>query len=329
MAVTTPAPVGPNRFDRIVATLRAHGERVTSARTAVLRVLARLRPPRAPDGGGHRRRGAAVDPGLHRATVYRTLDLLADLGVVEHVHVAHGAVVYHLTEERHQHLVCESCGAVIEAPVETLDELGPGSSTIRVPARAGHFPLTGLCARCADPAASGAPTATTTTTSTTTIEVAGAKRCERHPLPPREARRYVRTRCDTLASGPLDVGAAPVRRRQGTTPPRNGESGGKGTRCTFRTAISAPRPVGVFGAAMVPVWATAARRVRKVVKTRLRAAARARLRVLLPRDDVQRSDPGRHDRARGGGRPRRVPARSVGGRDRGQHRAAHPGAVLR
>ena len=39
MVVTTPTPMGPNRFDDIVATLRAHGERVTGARTAVLRVL--------------------------------------------------------------------------------------------------------------------------------------------------------------------------------------------------------------------------------------------------------------------------------------------------
>ena len=92
-----------------------------------------------------------LDPGLHRATVYRTLDLLAELGVVEHVHVAHGAAVYHLTEERHQHLVCESCGAVLEAPVDVVDELAARIEReygFRV--RAGHFPLTGVCADCAD-----------------------------------------------------------------------------------------------------------------------------------------------------------------------------------
>jgi Fur family ferric uptake transcriptional regulator len=152
------ATVPQDRFDRIVATLRAHGERVTSTRAAVLRVLV--------DSDHHEHLTAAdvaaavrdLDPGLHRATVYRTLDLLADLGVVEHVHVAHGAVVYHLTEERHQHLVCESCGAVTEAPVETLDELGTRiEHEFGFRLRAGHFPLTGLCARCADPAAPGAP----------------------------------------------------------------------------------------------------------------------------------------------------------------------------
>jgi Fe2+ or Zn2+ uptake regulation protein len=141
--------VEPDRFDRIVATLRERGERVTGTRTAVLRVLL--------DTDHHTHLTAAdiaeqvqqLDPGLHRATVYRTLDLLAELGVVEHVHVAHGAAVYHLTEERHQHLVCESCGAVLEAPVEVVDELAARIERdygFRV--RAGHFPLTGLCADC-------------------------------------------------------------------------------------------------------------------------------------------------------------------------------------
>ena len=61
----------------------------------------------------------------------------------------------------------------------------------------------------------------------------------------------------------------------------------------------------------------------------LRAAARDRRRVLLPRHDVQRADPRRHDRARGRRGAGRGAARTVGGGDRGEHRAADPGAVLR
>ena len=138
-----------SRLDRIVGKLRANGERVTDARVAVLHALV--------DSDEHEHRTAAdiveaaqrVDPQLHRATVYRTLDLLEEIGVVEHVHVEHGAVVFHLSDERHQHLVCESCGLVLEAPIEVVDDLGKQlERTYRFHLHAGHSPLTGLCDEC-------------------------------------------------------------------------------------------------------------------------------------------------------------------------------------
>jgi Fe2+ or Zn2+ uptake regulation protein len=138
-----------DRLDRIVGVLRANGERVTEARLAVLHALL--------DSDGHRhltaadvvRSARALDPALHRATVYRTLDLLTDLGIVEHVHVEHGAVVFHLTDERHQHLVCEVCGRVIDAPIGLLDDLARDiDRTYGFALHAGHEPLTGVCRSC-------------------------------------------------------------------------------------------------------------------------------------------------------------------------------------
>ena len=138
-----------DRLDRIVAKLRANGERVTDARVAVLHALL--------DSDAHEHRTAADivaaaqrrDPQLHHATVYRTLDLLEHIGVVEHVHVEHGAVVFHLTDERHQHLVCESCGLVVDAPIEVVEDLAKElERTYRFHLHAGHSPLTGLCREC-------------------------------------------------------------------------------------------------------------------------------------------------------------------------------------
>ena len=141
--------MGAHRLDHILETLRGNGERVTDARVVVLHALL--------DSDEHEHRTAAdivetaqrIDPQLHRATVYRTLDLLESLGVVEHVHVEHGAVVFHLTDERHQHLVCESCGRVVEAPISVVSTLADDlRRAYGFRLHAGHSPLTGRCRDC-------------------------------------------------------------------------------------------------------------------------------------------------------------------------------------
>lgn len=58
----------------------------------------------------------STDPGVHRATVYRTLDVLADLGIVSHRHAGGGATVYHFAADpaghEHLHAHCRECGEV-------------------------------------------------------------------------------------------------------------------------------------------------------------------------------------------------------------------------
>ena len=89
-------------------------------------------------------------PDVHESTIYRCLDALEELEVVDHVHLGHGRAVYHLADERHQHLVCSACGAVVEVPDEVFDEL-----TARLEAEfgfrlePGHFAVPGRCAGCA------------------------------------------------------------------------------------------------------------------------------------------------------------------------------------
>jgi Fur family transcriptional regulator, ferric uptake regulator len=94
---------------------------------------------------------ADVDPEPDRATVYRTLELLTELGVVEHVHLGHSAAVYHLSDVPHQHLVCDRCGAVVQVP---LSLFGPLLQQIEddfaFAVEPGHFALTGLCKACRD-----------------------------------------------------------------------------------------------------------------------------------------------------------------------------------
>lgn len=143
------------RVGAAVASLRAQGERVTRARRAVLEVL---------DGTvGHlnadeiARRVTELSPGVHRATVYRALATLGELGMVTHTHVGGSATVYHLavTEETagthpaHAHAQCTSCGAVIDVPTEALRALSRRlERDLDFRLEAQHAALLGTCSRC-------------------------------------------------------------------------------------------------------------------------------------------------------------------------------------
>ena len=89
-------------------------------------------------------------PAVNITTIYRTLDLLEQLGIVRHTHLGHGAPTYATTEHSHVHLVCHRCGGVEEIDADVLDDLAgtlrAGSGFSLDPT---HVALSGLCASCA------------------------------------------------------------------------------------------------------------------------------------------------------------------------------------
>ncbi len=127
--------------------LRRSGGRVTQARRVIIDVLA--------DAGGHLTAEELFhavsirDASVHRATIYRTLDALERVGVLEHVHLGHGSAVYHLVGASHFHLVCERCGAVTEIPesifASALEQI---QFDWGFRARLSHFAILGTCRRC-------------------------------------------------------------------------------------------------------------------------------------------------------------------------------------
>jgi Fur family ferric uptake transcriptional regulator len=150
------------RVQAALALLRNRRERVTRARQAVIEVLDGTDEHLAADEIVARAEASA--PGVHRATVYRALATLGDLGLVTHTHVGGSATVYHLalpapTDEAapatHAHLQCTNCQAVIDFPVDALDSL-----ITRVEREVGflvephHAALLGLCADCRQPSLS-------------------------------------------------------------------------------------------------------------------------------------------------------------------------------
>lgn len=135
------------RLEGLINELRARGGRVTGARRALLSALLSADGHLTADELATRVQAALPD--VHLSTVYRCLDTLEQLGLVDHVHLGHGRAVYHLTDDPHQHLVCEVCGAVIEVPDSTFAEL---SRQLRdnhgFALRPNHFAVLGRCSAC-------------------------------------------------------------------------------------------------------------------------------------------------------------------------------------
>lgn len=132
----------------LVGALAARGYRLTAARRIILETLV--------GSGGHltadeltelvRQRSVAIG----RMTVYRTLDLLCDLGLIRPVYQGTGAAHYILMQDgHHHHLICIGCGRVVEFDECALDETHK-----RIALRFGFevkghlLELYGLCADC-------------------------------------------------------------------------------------------------------------------------------------------------------------------------------------
>jgi Fur family ferric uptake transcriptional regulator len=128
--------------------LARQGVRVTRQRLEVLLELSRERDDITAQELWRRLREHDSQTGL--ATVYRTLALLADKGVVDTLSHHGTELCYRLcTESHHHHLVCSSCHRVVE-----VEQCGLGNWLDAVTAKHGfvatdhRVEITGLCEAC-------------------------------------------------------------------------------------------------------------------------------------------------------------------------------------
>lgn len=123
---------------RIEAHLRAHGHAWTGPRRAIVQYLCGTRShPTA-----HDVLRAVGGPASSRATVYNTLALLDELGLVRTVVMRPGEVRYDANVEPHHHLHCTACGAVEDVPLHDVSVQVRGSATVA------EVRLHGLCGHC-------------------------------------------------------------------------------------------------------------------------------------------------------------------------------------
>jgi Fur family transcriptional regulator, ferric uptake regulator len=129
------------------SSLRERGYRLTPQRQLVLEAVDVLEHATPDDILTEVRKTASS---VNISTVYRTLELLEELGLVSHAHLGHGAPTYHLADRHHHlHLVCRDCGSITEADISVADPLvealrgGFGFDTDMK-----HFAIFGRCAAC-------------------------------------------------------------------------------------------------------------------------------------------------------------------------------------
>ncbi|WP_329176151.1 MULTISPECIES: Fur family transcriptional regulator [unclassified Streptomyces] len=132
--------------------LRRRGYRLTPQRQLVLEAVECLEHG-TPDGILCEVRKTAS--GINISTVYRTLELLEELGLVSHAHLGHGAPTYHLADRHdHMHLVCRDCDAVTEAHVELAAPLmAELQAEFGFETDMKHFAIFGRCRDCSAKAA--------------------------------------------------------------------------------------------------------------------------------------------------------------------------------
>jgi Fur family ferric uptake transcriptional regulator len=89
-------------------------------------------------------------PYANISTVYRTLELLKELGLVTEIDLDDGRIRYHLAEKgHHHHLVCSKCGSIIDLPESALLQLTRAlASDYQFQADLRHLAIFGLCAKC-------------------------------------------------------------------------------------------------------------------------------------------------------------------------------------
>jgi len=129
-------------------TLQANGYRLTEARRAVVKSIASapaaLNPLQVYD------QTRPLCPGLGLVTVYRTLEKLEELSLIQRVHQPGGCNAYLPSPQGHQHLLlCRSCGKAEYFEGDNLEELVNTVAAQRGYSIQEHWlQLFGLCADC-------------------------------------------------------------------------------------------------------------------------------------------------------------------------------------
>lgn len=108
---------------RVITLLRLRGYKITPQRRAILRVIVDSQEHLTP--ADIYERAHKEHPGIGLVTVYRTLDILDELGLICEVHAEDGRLSYLLTRpsEHHHHLICSDCGKVVDFTGCRLGEL--------------------------------------------------------------------------------------------------------------------------------------------------------------------------------------------------------------
>ena len=151
MVTNAPAgAAGPARgeaIEDVLTLVRRHGGRATPARRLLLNALFGNRDHRSAEELAAEVHAGAPD--VHLSTIYRNLEELERLGVVDSTRMGSGPATYHLASAAHGHLVCEKCGSMTEVPDDMFGDLVRiAGNEYGFAINPHRFAVTGHCANC-------------------------------------------------------------------------------------------------------------------------------------------------------------------------------------
>lgn len=130
----------------IVDTLKQNGYRVTKPRLAILEAIGHTPQTAQEIFSKLHKKNISID----LVSIYRTLEVFAEMGVVLKVEVGKGSAHYELSDPQnhHHHLVCDECGAIEDIVLKDgkLMQEAKSKSAFRITRHTLEF--FGLCARC-------------------------------------------------------------------------------------------------------------------------------------------------------------------------------------
>ena len=131
--------------------LRERGCRSTPQRVLIMQLLEQSRGRHLSVDEIHSQLRSRL-PYLDVSTVYRTLDLLCDLGFVRETDLGEGRILYEWADDPdHHHLVCRSCGHVVHVDGSFLDQLWDAlTHRYGFHVERGYLTGFGSCANCRD-----------------------------------------------------------------------------------------------------------------------------------------------------------------------------------
>jgi Fur family ferric uptake transcriptional regulator len=133
--------------DTAIELLRSQGMRMTPQRIAIVDEIMNTSGYLVPLGVIERVKARV--PGVSASTVYRTLERLEEVGVLNHVHLENGVGYHQVSVPQHVHLTCSSCGNEQEVPGAVLTKLERSVEREHgFRPDFSHHPISGLCASC-------------------------------------------------------------------------------------------------------------------------------------------------------------------------------------
>lgn len=133
-------------IDQLRDTLRNHGQSLTASRQTVFKALRHQEPQTMHEII------AACAGQTDRASVYRTITLFEQLGIVQRIHIG-WKYKLELTDtfsHHHHHLACSQCGMVIPLTEDTVLEnmLSQLAASHDFQPQSHQLEIRGLCAKC-------------------------------------------------------------------------------------------------------------------------------------------------------------------------------------